>query len=123
MQFSPVLGDVHTMIQNIERLLHQCENTDTLILLEMCNSGFNFTSFEQAWETLEPKEEAIPTPSMCYRFVLSNPHVDVCLTAPSNLKHLEENLKAVRQGPLCEEEMQFMRTFGDAVRHRRKWFT
>jgi len=69
-----------------------------------------------------PKAGRIPTAGMCYRFVLSNPHVDVCLTAPSNLKHLEENLKAVRQGPLCQEEMQFMRTFGDAVHHRRKWF-
>lgn len=69
-----------------------------------------------------PKEGRIPTASMCYRFALSNPHVNVCLTAPSNLKQLEENLGALRQGPLCEEDMEFMRMFGDAVHHRRKWF-
>jgi len=69
-----------------------------------------------------PKNGRIPTAGMCYRFVLSNPNVDVCLTAPSNLKQFKENLRAVRQGPLSEEDMEFMRTFGDAVHHRRKWF-
>jgi aryl-alcohol dehydrogenase-like predicted oxidoreductase len=69
-----------------------------------------------------PKDERIPTAGMCYRFVLSNPHVDVCMTAPSNVKQLEENLAAFRKGPLCEEEMEFMRKFGDAVHRTRKWF-
>jgi predicted aldo/keto reductase-like oxidoreductase len=59
---------------------------------------------------------------MCYRFVLSNSHVDVCLTAPSNKRQLEENLTALRDGPLDEEEMAWMRTFGDAVHARQRWF-
>jgi len=69
-----------------------------------------------------PKDGRIPTAGLCYRFVLSNPHVHVCLTAPRSLKQLEENLAAVRQGPLCEEEIEFMREFGDAVHRARKWF-
>jgi len=69
-----------------------------------------------------PKDGRIPTAPMCYRFVLSNPHVDVCMMAPSNLKHLDENLAAIREGPLPEEEMQFMRGFGDAVHQAQKWF-
>jgi aryl-alcohol dehydrogenase-like predicted oxidoreductase len=69
-----------------------------------------------------PKDGRIPTPGMTYRFVLSNPHIHVCLTAPGNVRQLEENLAAVRQGPLSEEEMQFMREFGDAVHARKKWF-
>ena len=69
-----------------------------------------------------PKDRRIPTPGMAYRFVLSNPHVHVCLTAPGNVRQLEENLAAVRQGPLSEEEMRFMRQFGDAVHARKKWF-
>jgi len=69
-----------------------------------------------------PKSGAIPTAGMCYRFVLSNPNVHVCMTAPSNMKQLEENIASVRQGPLSEEEMDFMRRFGDAVHHARKWF-
>jgi aryl-alcohol dehydrogenase-like predicted oxidoreductase len=63
-----------------------------------------------------------PTAAMCYRFVLSNSHVDVCLTAPSNKRQLEENLTALRDGPLDEEEMAWMRTFGDAVHARQRWF-
>jgi len=68
-----------------------------------------------------PQAGRVPTAGMCYRFVLSNPHVHVCLNAPSNEKQLLENLAAVRQGPLDEEEMQFMRAFGEAVhqQHRR----
>jgi aryl-alcohol dehydrogenase-like predicted oxidoreductase len=44
------------------------------------------------------------------------------MPAPSNLKQLKENLKAVQQGPLSEEEMSFMKEFGDAVYQRKKWF-
>lgn len=69
-----------------------------------------------------PKDGRIPTAAMCYRFVLSNPHVDVCMTAPSNGKQLEENLAAIRQGLLSDEEMRFMREFGEAVHRAQKWF-
>jgi aryl-alcohol dehydrogenase-like predicted oxidoreductase len=69
-----------------------------------------------------PKDGRVPTAAMCYRFVLSNPHVHVCLTAPRNIRQFEENLAAVPQGPLSEEEMQFMQEFGDAVHAMKKWF-
>ncbi len=69
-----------------------------------------------------PKDRPVPTAGMCYRFVLTNPHVDVCLTAPSNGKQFAENLAEVRKGPLNEEEMAFMREFGDVVYHANKWF-
>jgi aryl-alcohol dehydrogenase-like predicted oxidoreductase len=69
-----------------------------------------------------PKHGRIPTAGQCYRFVLSNPNVHVCLTAPRSVKQLKENLDALEQGPLDSEEMKFMHEFGDAVRHTRKWF-
>lgn len=69
-----------------------------------------------------PKERPIPTPGQCYRFVLSNPAVDVCLTAPSNEQQFLENLNAVRQGPLGEDEMRFMREYGDCVHQAGGWF-
>ena len=69
-----------------------------------------------------PKDGRIPSAGMCYRFVLSNPNVDVCLTAPSNLKQLEENLAAVRQGPLAEDDIEFMRAFGDLVHSEHRKF-
>jgi len=69
-----------------------------------------------------PREGRVPTAGLCYRFVLSNPHVNVCLTAPRSRKQLEENLAAAREGPLGEEDMRFMREFGDAVHAQKKWF-
>ncbi len=69
-----------------------------------------------------PKDAPVPTAGQCYRFVLSNPHVDVCLTAPRSETQLVENLAAVRQGPLPEDEMAFMRSFGDAVHGNAGWF-
>ena len=69
-----------------------------------------------------PRGGRVPTAGMCYRFVLSNPQVDVCLMAPSNARHLAQNLAEVRQGPLCQEDLAFMREFGDAVYRRYKYF-
>lgn len=59
---------------------------------------------------------------MCYRFMLSNPPVHVCLRALSNRERLQENLRAVAEGPLLEEEMVFMSAFGETVRQRTCWF-
>jgi aryl-alcohol dehydrogenase-like predicted oxidoreductase len=56
----------------------------------------------------------------CYRFVLSHPVVDACLTAPSKLKELEENTAAVRLGPLDEASLARVREFGDAVHGRKE---
>ena len=69
-----------------------------------------------------PQDERIPSPGMCYRFVLSNPHVEVCLTAPSNLKQFTENLQALREGPLPEAELAFMHSFGEVVHQHAGWF-
>ena len=69
-----------------------------------------------------PKGGPIPSAGQCYRFVLTNPYVDVCLTAPRSEREFAENLAAVRQGPLPEDEMQFMRDYGDAVHRAAGWF-
>ncbi len=69
-----------------------------------------------------PKEEKIPGAGDCYRFVLSNPSVHACLSAPRSCKELEENLSALEKGPLSPEELQFMRSFGDVVHRGKKWF-
>ena len=69
-----------------------------------------------------PKDSPVPTAGQCYRFVLSNPDVNVCLTAPKNSREFEENLGSLQAGPLSGEEMLFMKKFGDAVHHTKKWF-
>lgn len=69
-----------------------------------------------------PKGARIPTAGDCYRFVLSNPNVHTVLTAPRSERQLRENIAAVQKGPLEEEDMKFMREFGDAVYNQKKWF-
>ncbi|HEX7574203.1 MAG TPA: aldo/keto reductase [Bacteroidota bacterium] len=69
-----------------------------------------------------PPDGRVPSAGMCYRFVLSNPSVHLTLTAPGNAKELDENLDALEKGPLSDEEAGFMRSFGDAVHHTKKWF-
>jgi aryl-alcohol dehydrogenase-like predicted oxidoreductase len=72
----------------------------------------------KAW----PEGARIPTAGECYRFVLSNPHVHTVLTAPRSERELRENIAAVHKGPLDEEDMKFMRQFGDAVYNQKRWF-
>lgn len=69
-----------------------------------------------------PTDGRVPTAGECYRFVLSHPGVDVCLTAPRNRREFEDNLQALERGPLSVADMDFMKSFGDAVHHMKKWF-
>lgn len=72
-----------------------------------------------AWQRLlkAPKgwDGPVPTAGHCYRFALSNPHVDLCLTGPANIQQLEENVAALEAGPLDAQEMDWMRGFGEKV--------
>jgi aryl-alcohol dehydrogenase-like predicted oxidoreductase len=66
----------------------------------------------------------VMTPGDCYRFCLSNPHVDLVLTGPKNRQQLQENLHHLRgKGPLSEEEMRWIRDFGQVVHQRSSRFT
>lgn len=62
-----------------------------------------------------PSSEPMPAPGQLYRFVLSNPNVHAALTAPRNMKELEENLAALEAGPLSQAETELLHRFGDAV--------
>jgi hypothetical protein len=58
-----------------------------------------------------------------WRHQLHRPNVHVCLTAPRSARELEENLAAVARGPRSEEELSFMRRFGDAVHAQSRFFS
>lgn len=62
-----------------------------------------------------PKSERVPTAADCYRYVLSRPDVDVCLTGPADAAQLEQGLEALRLGPMSEDELAWMRRVGRAV--------
>jgi predicted aldo/keto reductase-like oxidoreductase len=68
---------------------------------------------------LDPKKmppgESPPTAADCYRFVLSNPSVDVCMMGAKTLEQMRENLSVPEQGPMTEEELNRMRKIGDYV--------
>ena len=62
-----------------------------------------------------PEGERVPTAGDCYRFVLSNPGVDVCLTGLSSLEQTEHALDSLRRGPMSIEDLAWMRRVGAAL--------
>jgi len=62
-----------------------------------------------------PPGEKPLTARECYRFVLSHPAVDVCMTGARNLMMMQENLETLDAGPLSPEEMERVRRIGDHV--------
>jgi aryl-alcohol dehydrogenase-like predicted oxidoreductase len=78
--------------------------------------SFTATSWRQL---LDPKRvppgERVPTAADCYRFVLTQPAVNVCMTGPANPAQFEDALEAMRRGPMTEDELAWMRRVGDAI--------
>ncbi len=62
-----------------------------------------------------PRGEEPPTAVDCYRFVLSNPAVGVCISGAKTVEQMRENLSVFDSGPLSDEEMARMRRIGDHV--------
>jgi predicted aldo/keto reductase-like oxidoreductase len=58
----------------------------------------------------------------CYRFVLSHPAVDVCMSGPADMAQMAEALKALEKGPMSEGEMARARRIGDHIHtHHKRW--
>lgn len=82
--------------------------------------AFTATSWRQLLNPRRvPAGEPIPTAADCYRFVLSNPAVHVCMTGPASAVHMREALAAWEAGPLDPERLAWMRRVGDAIYQRR----
>lgn len=69
-----------------------------------------------------PKGDTPLSATDCYRFVLNNPHVDVCLFGPRNDEQLDQALLALDRGPLSQPELARVQRVGDYVysRHRKR---
>ncbi|UCH21129.1 MAG: hypothetical protein JSU83_21890 [Deltaproteobacteria bacterium] len=65
-----------------------------------------------------PPGETTPSASDCYRFVLSHPAVDVCMSGPKDLNQMQEALKSLDLGPLNGAELERMRKIGDHVHQK-----
>ncbi len=69
-----------------------------------------------------PPGEPVPKPSDCYRFVMSNPAVDVCLCGPKNMDQMQAALTALDLGPLSPEEMDRITRIGDHIHRTARGF-
>ena len=60
--------------------------------------SFTATSWGQLVNPAKiPTGERVPTASECYRFVLTRPEIDVCLSGPANATQMDEALKALER--------------------------
>jgi aryl-alcohol dehydrogenase-like predicted oxidoreductase len=66
-----------------------------------------------------PRGELVPSATDCYRFVMTNPAVDVCLSGPGNAAHADAALAALAGGPMTEDELAWMRRVGAAMYRKR----
>lgn len=73
-----------------------------------------------AWPGREKQNIPPLTPELCYRFVLSNPHVHLVLTGPKNRDQLQQNFRAMQQGFLNQKELSWIRQYGQLVRTNKK---
>jgi aryl-alcohol dehydrogenase-like predicted oxidoreductase len=62
-----------------------------------------------------PAGEKTPTGTDCYRFALSDPHVDVAISGPSNLEQTRQALDALTLGPLSADELTWIHRVGDGI--------
>jgi aryl-alcohol dehydrogenase-like predicted oxidoreductase len=65
-----------------------------------------------------PPGERTPTAADCYRFVLTNPSVHVCMTGPRNRADMEHALTALDRGPMDADEIAWISRVGDHVAGR-----
>ncbi|MCP4580942.1 MAG: aldo/keto reductase [candidate division Zixibacteria bacterium] len=65
---------------------------------------------------MPPGEKSL-TASDCYRFVLSNPHVDLCMIGPRTEQEMIQGITTIEIGSLSAEEMARARKIGDHI-HR-----
>jgi predicted aldo/keto reductase-like oxidoreductase len=63
---------------------------------------------------MPPGEKPLTGPE-CYRFVLSQPAVDVCMSGAKTVEEMRQNLTVLDSGPLSEAELERIRRIGDFV--------
>src|SRR5580658_5452662 len=102
----PGVGIVHVRYNAV----HKGAEGEVFPLLKANGIGpgivaFTATSWRQLMNPKRiPPGERVPTAADCYRFVLTNSAVDVCMTGPSNEAQANDALRAINLGPMGAEE-------------------
>ena len=104
--------------------VHRGAETETFPFLQGENRPGVVTFTATSWGQLlnakkMPPGESPPTAIDCYRFVLSNPAIDLCLTAPKTIEQMRQNLAVLDLEPMNSEELERMRRIGDHI-HKKK---
>jgi aryl-alcohol dehydrogenase-like predicted oxidoreductase len=108
--------DVHMIRYNAA---HRGAEEDVFARLSQNRPGITTYTATRWGKLLHPKNmpenERPLSAAECYRFVLSNPMVDVCLAGPRNEHEMIDGFNALTGGPLSAEEMERVRRIGDFV--------
>jgi aryl-alcohol dehydrogenase-like predicted oxidoreductase len=65
-----------------------------------------------------PPDVMPPTPGDCYRYVLSQPAVDVCVMGPRTREDIAAAVAALERGTCTEAELASLEAYGDLYRGR-----
>ena len=100
--------------------VHRGAETETFPYLLGDNRPGVVSFTATSWGRLLTSQKMPPdTPPLtaadCYRFVLSNSAVDVCMMGVKNRAQMRENLKVLESGSLSEEKLNLMRRIGDYI--------
>ncbi len=103
---------------------HRGAETEVFPYIEEKNRAGIVTFTATRWKKLlNPKKvppgRPAPSAADCYRFVLSNPSVDVCMMGADSLSQMRENLKVLDSPSMTDEELNRMREIGDYVYGRK----
>jgi predicted aldo/keto reductase-like oxidoreductase len=83
--------------------------------------SFTATSWGQLLKVKKmPHGEKPATAADCYRFVLSNPAVDVCMSGTKTTDEMRQNLAVLEGGPMTAAELERMRRIGDFIYRPKK---
>jgi len=108
--------------------VHRGAEADVFAKLPAENRPGVITYTATRWgDLLNPKRMPPGKPPLngadCYRFIMSNPDVDVCMTGPKNRAEMREALTALEKGALTEDELERIKKIGDYIhtRHKRRF--
>ncbi len=98
---------------------HRGAETDAFPFLGDSPPGVITFTASRWGQLLDPKRmpegESPPSSVDCYRFALSHPSVNVCMTGPRTIDEMRQNLAVLDTGPMTEEELVRMRRIGDFI--------
>jgi len=113
-------NDIYNLFHIRYNAVHRGAELEVFDLLPNDNRPGIVTYTATRWgdllkSTKMPPGEMPLTGTDCYRFVLSNPNVDVCMSGPKTVEEMRQAIKALELGPLPPEELVRIRSIGDHI--------